>query len=158
MPKFYSDLLDEDLVYERCESFGGGMDSFTRSTLLAPDQFQYSENMVIPNNLEARMRPGADNMATNLVQKIQGLVYNDPPAGASIILWCAGRMWAAGFAGSAGAGKEDDAVCVSRLLSYGNGDWDIVDRSFRVGKGEGDPVIGLCRIPASVPEQEILGI
>lgn len=232
MPQFYSDLLDEDLRYERCESFGGGMDAFTRSTLLPPDAFQYAENILIPDNLEARTRPGADRIATNLAQKIQGLIYydtpaakqlltaaggalkytdaslaawtamaafaltdgdllfsaaqgvdkllitdgtkflqwdganltnfttnpNDPPGGASIVLWHAGRMWAAGFPGTGAAGKEDDAVCVSSVLNFGNAGWDLTDRSFRVGKGEGDPILGLCSIPATVPEQVVLGV
>ncbi len=67
-------------------------------------------------------------------------------------------MWAAGFSGSGGAGKEDDAVCCSALLAYGNGNWDLTTQSFRVGGGEGDPVLGLVSLPASVPEQAVLGV
>lgn len=235
MPQFYSDAVDDPLTYERCESFGGGFDAFTRDTLLPADAFKYSENIVIPDNLEVRTRPGADRIATNLAAKIQGLAYFDitgteqlmagaggkvyytdsalaawtdtsalgsgftlasadlafsaaqgidkllltdgtqvvrwsgtawetfpdivgnPPRGCTVVLWHAGRMWASGFAGGT-VGKENDAIWASALLTYGAGDWNGTDRSFRVGAGDGDPILGLCSIPASVPEQAILGV
>lgn len=66
MPYLYNDSLDDQLLYERIESFGGGMDGYQRSTLLAPNQSAYLENVIIPDNLEARTRPGADRLGLNL--------------------------------------------------------------------------------------------
>lgn len=240
MPRYLSQAINDDLTYEHCQSFGSGMDAYTRSTLLPPDAYQYGENIFVPENLEARTRAGADKFVNNVfATKIQGVFYFDtpnleqlifasggamysaasdgsylaipgiapntfslndgsvdfvaaqgidkiavvdgvkfgiwdgtnwtpftsgsrgpldPPTGATTVLFHAGRMFAAGFPGTAGAGRESDAVCCSALLTFGSGDWDLVDRSFRVGAGEGDPVLGLARIPASVPEQAVLGV
>lgn len=69
----------------------------------------------------------------------------DPPVGATILLWHAGRMWAAGFTGGA-SGKEDDAIWCSALLQFGTGDWDRIGRQIRIGGGEGDPIVGLASI------------
>jgi hypothetical protein len=233
MPQYFSQAPNAELTYEHCQSFGGGMDGYTRSTLLAPDQYQYGENVFVSENLEGRTRAGADKFVNNVfAAKIQGLFYfdtptleqlifasggvmykaasdgsyaaingftlndgdvdfvaaqgvdkaavvdgvkfglwdganwtsytsatrgpTDPPTGATTVIFHAGRMFAAGFPGTDGAGRESDAVCCSALLSYGTADWDLVDRSFRVGAGEGDPVLGLAKIPASVPEQAVL--
>jgi hypothetical protein len=233
MPQYFSQAPNAELTYEHCQSFGGGMDAYTRSTLLPPDAYILGENIFVQENLEGRTRAGADRVATNLGVKIQGLAYFDipgvqqlitaankklyytdsalaawtemagyqlsdadvsfssahaidkllvtdgatyrswngvtwdaayttnnvdPPTGATVLLWHTDRMWAAGFPGTGGAGKEADAVCVSPFFTFGNGDWNLVDRSFRVGSGDGDPVIGLVSIPASVPEQAILGV
>lgn len=87
-----------------------------------------------------------------------GLNATDPPFTATTLVFCAGRMWAAGFPGTGPEGKEEDAVCFSSILSFGAGQWSLTDKSFRVGGGEGDPVIGLVKLPASVPEQEVLGV
>lgn len=224
MPRQYIDELDDALSYERVEAFGGGMDAFTRSTLLAPDASQYLENVLIEDALECRTRPGADLLGTVRAAKIQGLFYfdnptvggqlfaasngamdywggsswtaaagfslvdadaqvcfaqgidkllvcdgtnirrwtgaawdaafgtgvTDPPATCSILLWHAGRMWASGFPGTGVAGLENDAVLCSALLTFGNGDWDRTNQSFRVGGGDGDPVIGLASIQDSI--------
>lgn len=236
MPKFYSSETDEELTYENGQSFGGGMDAYTRSTLLPPDAFQYGENTFVPENLEGRTRAGADKFVNNVfATKIQGVFYfdtpnteqlifasggamqkaasdgsyaaipgfslndgdvdfvaaqgvdkvavvdgvgfgiwdgtnwtaftesgrgpKDPPTGATTVLFHAGRMFAAGFPGTSNtSGRESDAVCCSALLSFGAATWDTTDQSFRVGAGEGDPVLGLCNIPASVPEQTVLGV
>jgi hypothetical protein len=212
MPLFYTQGLDEELVYERCESFGGGLDAYTRSTLLPQDAFQYGLNGLVPDGLEFRTRPGADLLFTSYGSKVQGLFYFDtpsveqlisgnstklysfdgavntemtgftladgdvdfsaaqgvdkmliadgtnlrswngtswdaafgtgdtfPPAGATILLWHANRMWAAGFSGSV-AGKENDAIWGSALLTFGDGDWNATDRNFRIGTGDGDPI------------------
>ena len=223
MPQFFNDLLDDNPVFERCESFGGGLDSFTRSTLLPQDSYQYGLNTSIPNGMEMRTRAGADLLGTARDEKIQGMLYfdthayeqlivgsdsklwwstvsgtwtemtgwtlddadlafsaaqgvetvlftdgtqqlrtwngtawsaalgtanTDPPQGASILLWHAGRMWAAGF-GGATAGKEDDAIWGSNLLAYGSGEWDGTDRNIRIGGGEGDPIVGLASLASS---------
>lgn len=247
MPEFYNDALDDVLSYERMESFGGGMDGFTRATLIGPDQFQYSENGVIPDNFGFKTRPGADTLGgeedvghlqtedggfltieggDNAGGKIilqpttmgpggaacQGLIYfdtpiyeqlitatngnffywdganwiampawvttdvnarfsaaqgvdtalfvdgtdmriwdganwsdafpdNNTPRGATVVVWHAGRMWAMGFPGNT-AGKENDAIWASALLAFGPQDWNGTDRQFRIGQGDGDPIIG----------------
>lgn len=222
MPKFFIDEADDQLAFERCESFGGGMDGYTRSTLLPPDAFQYGLNTVIPDGMELRTRPGTALLDTAREARTQGCIYfdtpnyeqlivgsnaklwawnnttwteltgwtltdanldfdaaqgvdkvlftdgtaqmrtwdgatwsaalgtsdTDPPAGATILLWHAGRMWAAGF-GGATAGKENDAVWGSALLAYGSGDWSKTDRSFRIGGGDGDPIKGLASLSSS---------
>jgi hypothetical protein len=219
MPFQFSDALDDTLMYERVETYGGGMDGFQRATLLAPDQWQYGENIVVPDNLEARTRPGADTLGATLGALIQGLFYfdkqgtqqliagagtklyawagaawaemnganqlvltdgnvrfaaaqgvdkvlfsdgtqqmqtwdgaawslplgtiagtamSDPPVGATILCWHTARMFAAG------KGSLSDTVWASKLLAYGTGDWDHVQFSFRVGGGEGDPILALA--------------
>lgn len=82
MPYQFSDALDDELLYERCESFGGGMDAFSTPSLLPPNAWQYGQNVVVPDNLRVRTRPGADTVvaapaAGNL---IQGLRYFDTPS------------------------------------------------------------------------------
>lgn len=69
----------------------------------------------------------------------------DPPRTCTILLWHAGRMWAAGFPGTS-AGKENDALYCSASLAYGNGSWDSTAQNFRVGVGTGDPITGLASI------------
>lgn len=70
---------------------------------------------------------------------------NDVPKTTTILLWHAGRMWAAGFPGDV-EGLEDDALWGSALLSFGPGGWDKTKRNFRVGGGEGDPIVGLATL------------
>lgn len=220
MPKFYSDTLDEELSYERVESFSGGLDGYTRATLLPPDSFQYGENTLVPDNGGIKTRAGAGLLGSAFADTIQGMLYFDiasaeqlivaanqafsywngsswtamagftltdadlriacaqgvdtalfsdgtaqmqiwngstwsgalgstdidPPVGATILLWHAGRMWAAGFPGSS-SGKEQDAIWASALLAFGTGNWNATDRNFRVGAGDGDPITGLASIP-----------
>jgi len=62
MLDFYNDALDDPLSFERMESFGSGMDFYTRATLLAPDAYQYSENGVIPENFGFKTRPGSESL------------------------------------------------------------------------------------------------
>ncbi len=230
MPKYYDDAVDDPLQYERCESFGGGMDAFTRSTLLPADAYQYGLNGLVPDGLEFRTRPGADVLFTAYAKKVQGLVYfdtpsveqlisasdtklyswdgntntemtgftladdsldfsaaqgvdkllvadgtslrrwngaswdaafgsapTDPPAGATILLWHAGRMWAMGFSGSV-AGKENDAAWGSALLSFGSGDWDSVDRNIRIGAGDGDPIMAAASLSQSADKGFIMAV
>lgn len=61
-----------------------------------------------------------------------------PPVGATIALWHAGRMWASGVS------TADDTVYCSNLLDFGLGAWDRTQKSFRVGAGEGDPIVALA--------------
>lgn len=216
MPRHFIDEVDDQLVYERMESFAQ-MDAFTPATLLPPDAFVYGENIVVPDNLRPRTRPGADKLGTTRGGRIQGLLYfdtqsteqllagaatkiwvwggsawteavgwtlndadlnfsaaqgvdkvlftdgvqqmrtwdganwsaalgattGDPPVGATVLCWHGGRMFAAGFPGSV-AGKESDAIWVSSRLAYSTGNWDGIARQFRVGGGEGDPILTLA--------------
>lgn len=92
---------------------------------------------------------GVNAMATldgnlNLVTCTTGA--NDPPAGANILCWHTGRMFAAGFAGIGGGAVPRDSIAVSNLLSFGNGQWNLATRSFRVGSGDGDPITALYSI------------
>ena len=252
MPALLNEQIDDQLLFERQESFAGGEDNYRRSTLLDADQCSKLVNIIVRDNYEAWTRPGADLFApalnvaglladdgTPLVSDagtplqaddagsssgpIQALSYydtpnnkfvlsvcngylqacpgfnqpwqtptpvytappdvlveieqgvdtclitdgqsplailnqttittcgtgvNDPPTGANILCFHAGRMWAAGFAGSV-SGKERDAICASNLLSFGNGQWDLTARSFRVGGGEGDPITALMSMHGS---------
>lgn len=80
MPRYYIEELDESPAYERCESFGMGMDAYTRSTLLAPAAYQYGKNSVLPNGMELRTRPGVALLGANFGTAIQGLLYFDAPS------------------------------------------------------------------------------
>lgn len=86
MPRFHLAELDEAPTYERCESFGGGMDAFTRATLLALDAYQYGLNGLIPDGLEFRTRPGADSLFTTLSNKVQGMLYFDTPSAEQLLI------------------------------------------------------------------------
>lgn len=84
MPQLCIETVDDNLLFERIESFGGGMDGFTRSTLLGQDVNQYLENCLVEQNLEARTRPGADALGSQTVDggaagTLQGLAYFDKP-------------------------------------------------------------------------------
>lgn len=227
MPRLNIDELDDALVYERDEGFGGGMDAYTRSTLLQPGQFQYGLNGYVSNDFEFTTRAGANRLGTDASGglRTQGLLYFDtpnyqqlirvsnrafqywdgaawnnmagfqatdavvdvvleqgvdkvlisdgvqnlqlwngttftdcgnipgggasPPVGAKILLWHANRMWAAGFSGTGAAGYERDAVWGSALLSFGQGDWDSTGRNFRIGSGDGEPIVGLASLSSS---------
>lgn len=230
MGRIYHAELDDEPTYERIEAFGGGMDSFTRSTLLPPDASQLFENVIVPDNLSARTRPGADRLGDGFAGAVQGLLYfdtptyeqliaivanalyyygggawtpittqpwapsnevvgaqgvdkalltdgvemrtwdgaalsvnlatggtNDPPGGATVLLWHAGRMWAAGFGGGT-AGKENDALWGSNLLDFGAGQWDGGSQNIRIGGGEGDPLVGLASLSASADKGFIMAV
>lgn len=217
MPYQFSDALDDELLYERVETFGGGMDGFTRATLLPADASQYLENILLTDNLVARTRPGADIVdaepagadkpvigmsyfdtlnyqqlvacadgklwaleggaftemagwsgldgfeAAQGVDKLlisdgtancrswdgaaftdlgntAGTVTSDPPKGATILCWHAGRMFAAG------AGLGRDTIYASFLLEFGSGKWNHTNFSFRVGGGEGESIVALVSL------------
>ncbi len=61
-----------------------------------------------------------------------------PPQTATILLWHTGRMFASGLPGL------NDTIYVSNRLAFGVGQWNNVSRSFRVGKGDGDPIVALA--------------
>lgn len=94
MPQFFSDAIDDALAYERCETFGGGMDGFTRSTLLPMDAFQYGLNTHVPDGMEVGTRPGADMFGDAVGGKIQGLLYFDTSAAIKqIIAGSDNKLW-----------------------------------------------------------------
>jgi hypothetical protein len=86
-----------------------------------------------------------------------GSTDTDPPVGATILLWHAGRMWAAGF-GGATAGKEDDAIWGSNQLDFGSGAWNKTDRNIRIGNGEGDPIVGLASLSSSFDNGYVMAV
>lgn len=229
MPQLFIETQDDLLLFDRIESFGGGMDGYTRSTLLAPDTHQYLENCVISQNLEARTRPGADALGNQTVDNgaaavLQGLAYYDTPTtqrlltakgnsfykwdgaawssaagftvtgggtfiaaqgvdkllisdavqhlqlwdgtnftdignlgpiGASSLTFAMGRMFACGFPGTAGAGRERDALWPSLLLQFDANGW-LPTNSIRVGAGDGDPIITAAEIPTTAQTQYLV--
>jgi hypothetical protein len=62
----------------------------------------------------------------------------DPPVGASILAWHTNRMFASGV------GNLPDTIFVSNFLAFGNGQWNATTRSFRVGTGDGQAIMGLA--------------
>lgn len=222
MPQLFVDTVDDNLVFERIESFGGGMDGFTRSTLLPQDTSQYLENCVLLQNLEARTRPGADALGGGTVDggaaaTLQGLSYFDTPAlkylltakgnnfwkwdgaawsaangfsvtpggtfvaaqgvdklaisdgvqplqiwdgtnftslgnvgptGAGVVTFAVGRLFATAFPGTAGAGRERDALWASNLLQFDANGW-LPQNSIRVGAGDGDPIVTASELPTT---------
>lgn len=78
----------------------------------------------------------------------------DAPIGSTILAWHTSRVFASGQS------ANNDTIYVSRFLPDlvpkgtvigGNptaGDWDSVNRSFRIGAGDGDPIIALAPMQA----------
>jgi hypothetical protein len=64
----------------------------------------------------------------------------NPPIGATILVWHAGRMFASGFASS------PDTVACSNLLAYDSGNWNSVNQSFRIGDGDGEAVVFMASL------------
>lgn len=92
----FSDSLDDPLLFERVESFGGGMDGYQRATLLGPDVSQYLENVNLLDNLEARTRPGADTMdaaPATPAALIQGLFYFDTQNYEQLLAASGAKLW-----------------------------------------------------------------
>jgi hypothetical protein len=67
-----------------------------------------------------------------------GSTTADPPVGATILAWHTFRMFAAGAIGGI-----YDQIYASDLGQAGTGDWDHVTFAFRVGRGEGERIVGL---------------
>jgi hypothetical protein len=86
-----------------------------------------------------------------------GTGATDPPKGATVVLWHASRMWAAGFSGT-DPDKFNDAIWGSTLLSFGAGDWDKTDRNFRISGGDGDPIIGLASLSSSLDKGFVMAV
>jgi len=60
------------------------------------------------------------------------------PNQATIVSWFTQRMFAAGVSNS------PDTIWLSNFLDYSAGNWNGTTRSFRVGKGDGDPIVSLA--------------
>lgn len=161
MPSHFIETLDDPLLYERVESFGGGMDGFQRATLLNPDASQFLQNVNILDNLEARTRAGADTLgggAPGGANAIQGLIYFDTPtyeqliAGSNAKLWkYDGSTWAelAGFALTSNAAQLAMAQGIDKLaISDGVNNWRswsgaaFVDLGSTAGTNTSDPPVG----------------
>jgi hypothetical protein len=63
------------------------------------------------------------------------------PAGATILCWCGGRMFASGYETS--ATMYPDTILGSNLLAYGAGQWNLTTQSFRIGDGDGQAVVSM---------------
>lgn len=61
-----------------------------------------------------------------------------PPKECTLLCAHAGRMWASGNPGF------NDSVYTSDLLDFSAGHWSITNKSFRVGQGEGDPIMAMA--------------
>lgn len=68
-----------------------------------------------------------------------GATGADPPVGATMLCWHTFRMFACGTIGGV-----YDQIYVSDLGNAGTGHWNSATWAFRVGRGEGERVIGLC--------------
>lgn len=64
----------------------------------------------------------------------------DCPGDATVLLWHTGRMFATGRA------TAPDTIYVSNLLNFVAGQWNWTNRSFRIGDGDGDPIVALARM------------
>jgi len=60
------------------------------------------------------------------------------PIGATILAWFGGCMWASGVA------SQPDGIWASKSLAFSAGNWDATLRQFRVGGGDGDPIVALA--------------
>lgn len=70
-----------------------------------------------------------------------GTGANNPPVGASMMVWHTERMFAAGTISG-----QDDALYASALGNAGAGQWNHANFSLRVGRGEGEPIKALCSV------------
>jgi len=72
-----------------------------------------------------------------------GTAANDAPLGCTILCWHTFRMLASGVAGFY------DTVWVSEFLDYTDGHWSTANRSFRVGAGDGDPIVAIASMQST---------
>lgn len=69
----------------------------------------------------------------------------NPPVGATMTCVHTERVFATGtITPVAGGAAQDDAIYVSNLGNAGSGQWNHATFSFRVGRGEGEPIKALC--------------
>lgn len=91
---------------------------------------------------------GVDNVlisdGVNNPMIYDGATFTDAGTGstnapkATILCWHAGRMFASGVS------SLTDTIYVSLRLEFGIGKWNSVSRSFRVGFGDGDPIMAMA--------------
>lgn len=81
---------------------------------------------------------------TNFVATGTGTAANDVPATATILAWHTARMFAAGLA------SAPDTIYVSNLLNFADGQWDATNRSFRIGTGNGEPIVAMASMQTTV--------
>ena len=111
-------------------------------------------------DLSARWKPATANARIAMAQGVNKMLISDGagelqvydgaaftsagatdnthgPIGATILCWHTGRMFASGVS------TAPDTVYVSKLLAFGDGDWDLTGRAFRIGVGDGDPIVAM---------------
>lgn len=69
---------------------------------------------------------------------------NSPPKKATLLCWHTGRMFASGQP------ENPDTIWLSTRLDFGVGAWNSTIRSFRIGGGEGDPIMALASLQGFV--------
>lgn len=67
-----------------------------------------------------------------------GVTPTDAPVGVTILTWHTFRMFASGLS------TAPDTIFVSNILDFTAGNWDLVTRSFRIGAGDGDPIVAMA--------------
>ena len=93
MPALNNDQIDDQLLFERQESFAGGEDDYRRSTLIDPDQCQKLVNIIVRDNYEAWTRPGADLFAPVIANaSVRSMIYFDTPTSKNLLTVCNGFL------------------------------------------------------------------
>lgn len=69
---------------------------------------------------------------------------NSPPVGVTILCWHTGRMFVSGQP------ANPDTIWLSTRLEFGVGAWNSTTRSFRIGGGEGDPIMAMASLQGNV--------
>lgn len=158
MPIEYIDTKDDPLLYERVEGLQGGMDAYTRASLLPPNVAQYLQNIIIDSNGLAKTRFGADGLGTPPASgRSQGVAYFDTPTyellllarGGAIRKWD-GATWAS--VGSYTALNSTVDVTMKQgfdkvYISDGSGNWYSYDGATATDLGNtvgaaGSPPVG----------------
>jgi hypothetical protein len=156
MPVLYINSLDDEPGFERCETFSGGVDDYTRSTLLPQDASQSLVNLISDESGELSVRPGVDPLGAVLSasQRIPQLVYFDTPSlervyasiNNSLRSWD-GVSWTTIGAYPFGANTISAMAQGSNLLFCSDGTnqwqtWDGAAWSGALGAGATDPPVG----------------
>jgi hypothetical protein len=152
-PFYGIDALDDDIQFERMESFAGGEDDYRRSTLLDPDQCQRLVNIIVRDNYEAWTRPGADPLGAAVgTAAINSLTYFDTPANKFLLaavngalMSCSGpgQAWTAtGFTTNApGNPLEMEQGIETLLVSDGENAMATLDENLSLTTCTTDPTV-----------------
>jgi len=95
MPVHNSNALDDAPAFVRQESFGGGLNSYQRSSRIGDAQYARALNLLVDQSLRAQTRPGADSLggaAPGAASMVQALAYYDIPT-AEALLACVGNSF-----------------------------------------------------------------